>query len=206
MGTRAEELSTTPADIEATRRNLSRDIDELSDKVSPQRVVARRKEAVRSRFGGLRDKIMGNAADARRSAGFGMSSAGSSIGDSASGTAASVQETARGAVDAVEQRAEGNPLAAGLVAFGAGMVIAALLPPSEKEMRVAGTVVDTAKEHGQPVVEQAKSVGQDIAQDLKESAYDAAQHVQQTAQASVGNVRDEGEASAQRVKDEATPS
>ena len=35
MGTNTEELSTTPADIEATRADLSRNIDELSDKVSP---------------------------------------------------------------------------------------------------------------------------------------------------------------------------
>jgi hypothetical protein len=43
VGTQPEELSTSPADIEATRADLSRNIDELTDKVSPQRVMQRRK-------------------------------------------------------------------------------------------------------------------------------------------------------------------
>src|SRR3546814_18439061 len=57
---------------------------------------------------------------------------------------------------------EGSPLAAGLVAFGAGMVISALIPASEKEAQLASRAVATAKEQAQPLVEEAKSVGQDI--------------------------------------------
>ena len=206
MGTRAEELSTTPADIEATRQNLTRDIDELSDKVSPQRVMARRKHAVRSRVGSLRDKVMGSASDARHSMGSGVSSAGSSVTGGATSAASSVQDTARSAVGTVESRTEGNPLAAGLVAFGAGMVIAALLPPSDKETRVAGTMVEAAREHGQPVLDEAKSIGQDMGQSLKESAVEAAQEVKQTAQQSGENVKQEGQSSVQTVKQEAKPS
>ena len=61
MGQNTEELTTTPADIEATRADLTRNIDELSDKVSPQRVVERRKEAARNSLSSVRDKIMGSA-------------------------------------------------------------------------------------------------------------------------------------------------
>jgi hypothetical protein len=43
--------TTTPADIEETRANLTRDIDELTDKVNPTRVVERRKEAAKGRLG-----------------------------------------------------------------------------------------------------------------------------------------------------------
>ena len=67
MGQNTEELSTTPADIEATRADLSRNIDELSDKVSPQRVVERRKQAARNSLSSVRDKLMGSAQDVRSS-------------------------------------------------------------------------------------------------------------------------------------------
>jgi len=102
---------TTPDDIASTRAELSRDIDELTDKVSPTRVVERRKEAVRGRFGSLRDTVMGKADQVRGSAG----ATGSSMGQSASSAAGSVSDKATGALDTVGSKAEGNPLAAGLV-------------------------------------------------------------------------------------------
>jgi gas vesicle protein len=202
MGQNPEELSTTPADIAATRSNLSRDVDELSDKVSPHRVMERRKEAARGRLTSLKDKMMGTASDARHSA----ASAGGSMGDSASEAAGSVKGGAHHAVDTVESKTEGNPLAAGLVAFGAGMLISALIPASEKEAEAAGRVVDAAKEHGQPVLDEAKSVGSEMGSDLKESATEAAQEVKSTAQDAAGNVKGEGQSSAQTVKQEAKPS
>jgi gas vesicle protein len=211
--------STTPADIEATRASLSRDIDELTDKVSPARVVDRQKEAAkeaaRSRFGAVREKVMGAAPDLGAVRGHlpGSGSGGSSgpgVGERASGLASDVSSqvsgtvsgSASGAVDTVAARAQGNPLAAGLVAFGAGMVLSALLPASEKETRVAGRAVEAAKEHGQPVLEEARSVGQQLGADLKESAAESAAQVKDTASESVAHVKDEGQSSARTVKDE----
>jgi ElaB/YqjD/DUF883 family membrane-anchored ribosome-binding protein len=190
MGQNAEELTTTPADIEDTRTNLSRDIDELSDKVSPARVVERRKEAARSRLSSVRDKLMGSASGAR---------------DSVASTGGNVTGTAEGAVSTIESKTQGNPLAAGAVAFGAGMLLSALLPASDKEAQLAQRAIDTAKEQGQPVIDQAKSMGQEMGQNLKESAADAAAEVKSTAQESAQNVKAEGQSSAQTVKDEARP-
>jgi gas vesicle protein len=202
--------STTPRDIEATRASLSRDIDELTDKVSPARVMDRRKEAAKGKLGGIRDKVMGAAPDldAVKShvPGGGSGSSGPGLGERASGVADSVSGTASGAVDTLGARAQGNPLAAGLVAFGAGMLISALIPASEKEAQLAHQAVEAAKEHGQPLVEEAKSVGQQIGSDLKDSAAESAQQVKATAQESVQHVKEEGQSSAQTVKDDATPS
>jgi gas vesicle protein len=203
--------TTTPRDIEATRASLSRDIDELTDKVSPARVVDRRKEAAKGKIGGLRDKVMGAAPDLDTVKSHvpgvgGSGSSGPGLGERASGVADSVSGTASGAVDTLGSRAQGNPLAAGLVAFGAGMLISALIPASEKEAQVAHQAVEAAKEHGQPLVDEAKSVGQQIGSDLKDSATESAQQVKATAQESVQHVKDEGQSSAQTVKDEATPS
>lgn len=200
MGQDTEELTTTPADIAATRENLSRDIDELADKVSPARVVDRRMEAAKGRFGSVKEKVMGAVPTPSSSSG-----SGGGIGDAVSSAKGSVSDTASGAVGAVESRTQGNPLAAGVVAFGAGMLISALIPPSEKEAEVAQRAVEAAKEHAQPLVDEAKSVGQQMGQDLKESATQSAQEVKATAESSVQNVRQEGQSSAQAVKDEAKP-
>ena len=71
----------------------------------------------------------------------------------------------------------GALLAAGLVAFGAGLLVAALVPASDAESRASQKLVDTAKEHGQPVVDQAKAAGQELAEGLKGPATDAVQEV-----------------------------
>lgn len=191
--------STTPADIAATRANLSRDIDELTDKVNPARVVDRRKEAAKGRLGSIREKVMGAAPDVSQ-----VKNAVSGTG-SGSGSAGSVSDKASAAVDTLGVKAQGNPLAAGLVAFGAGMLISALIPASEKETQVTQRAVEAAKEHGQPVVDEAKAVGQQMGQDLKDSAAESAEQVKATAQQSAENVKQEGQSSAQTVKDDATP-
>lgn len=202
MGENTEGLTTTPADIEATRASLSRDIDELENKVSPSRVVERQKAAARGRLGSVRDKVMGQAHHAKH----GVASTGGSVTGSASHMAGSVSGTAHGAVGTLEAKTEGNPLAAGVVAFGAGMLISALLPASEKETRAAQAVVDAAQEHGQPVIDQVKSAGQEIGQNLKESATEAAQEVKASATDSAQTVKAEGQSSAQNVKDQAPTS
>lgn len=194
MGQNTEELTTTPADIEATRSNLTRDIDELTDKVSPARVMDRRKEAAKSRIGSIRNKVMGSA-----------SNAGGSLSDTASSASGSVSDTTGGAISGLESRTQGNPLTAGVVAFGVGMLISALIPASEKESQVAQKLTEVGKEQGQPLIDEAKSVGQDMAAVLKESAADSAQQVQATAQDSVETVKQEGQSSAQTVRDDASP-
>ncbi len=197
MGQDTEAMTTTPDDIEATRANLSRDIDELTDKVSPARVVERRKEAVRGRWSSVKDKVMGSASHATSSAGSAVPSPGDVAG--------TVSDKASGALDTVGAKAQGNPLAAGVVAFGAGMLISALIPASDREAQLASRAVDAAKEHGQPLVEEAKSVGQQMGQDLKESATESVQQVKSTAQDSAQTVAEEGKSSAQAVKDDARP-
>jgi gas vesicle protein len=190
MGQESTEV-TTPADIEATRADLSRDIDELNDKINPARVMDRKTQAVKGKLGSVKDKVMGG------SAGFGP-------GDSTSNVTGAVSDKASGALDTVGAKAQGNPLAAGLVAFGAGMVIASLIPASQKETETAQRAVEAMKEHGQPLVDEAKSVGQEMGQELKDSAVDSAQQVKAAVQESAENVKQEGQSSARTVKDEAS--
>ncbi len=193
MGQGTEEQMTTG--IEETRQDLSRNLDALNDKVNPSRVLERRKEATRGRLHSMRDKVMGSTESIKPSGG-GINTRASGAKDSAAGSA-------RGAVQTVEQKTEGNPLAAGLMAFGAGWLLSSLVPASQKEAEAAQRLVDAAKEHGQPVVDEARSVGQQMGQNLKGKASDAADQVKSSAQDSTQNVKQEGQSSAQTVKDDA---
>ena len=73
MGQGTEEQLTR--NIEGTREDLSRDLDALTDKISPSQIMERRKEATKSRFRSVRDKVMGSAESTRQ----GMASAGGSM-------------------------------------------------------------------------------------------------------------------------------
>jgi gas vesicle protein/uncharacterized protein YjbJ (UPF0337 family) len=195
MGQSTEELT---SQIEDTRGRMASDLDALQDKVSPSAIVQRRKEATKNRIGSVRDRIMGAA-----------QGAGGTVSDkmpSASGLASSVQGGAQSGVSAAQDRVEGSPLAAGLVAFGAGLVIASLFPASSREAEAAHRVVETAKDKGQPLMDEAKSAGQELGQDLKERATQAAQQVKDSATDSAQQVKDEAQSSAGSVRSEAQPS
>ena len=193
MGQSTEELR---SEIEQTRQSMTADVDALQDRVSPSAIVERRKQAARGRMLVVRDKVMGTAHGVSSSA----SGTAGSAKDSASGAVDSVKGTAQGAVSGTQDKVQGAPLAAGLVAFGAGMIVSALIPASEKEAVAAGHVVDAAKEHGQPVVDQARTVAQDVADSVKETATEAAQEVKGTAADSAARVKDEGQSGVGEVR------
>jgi ElaB/YqjD/DUF883 family membrane-anchored ribosome-binding protein len=193
MGTSAEERMTQmEQEIESTRARLARDTDELGDKLSPQQIVQRRKTAAKSRVATMRDRVMG---------------AGNSAAESVAGTTSDVTgatgDRMQGAGDRVEHATTGNPWAAGLVAFGAGMVIAAMFPASEKEKRVGQVVVETGQERMQPVLDEAASVGHDVVDTLKDKTSEAASDVTSSAQDAAATVKDEARSSAQDVQDQA---
>ena len=186
MGQSTEELN---VEIAQTRQSMTANVDALQDRVSPAAIVERRKEAARGRARGLRDKVMGSS---------------HGVGTSASGTVGSTKDsvagTAKSALSGTQDQVQGSPLAAGLVAFGAGMIVAALIPASEKEAVAAGQVVDAAKEHGQPVVDQAKSMAQDVVDNVKETATQAVAEVKDTAADSADTVRSEGHSGVDEVR------
>jgi hypothetical protein len=168
-------------DIENTREDLSRNFDALADRVSPGRVVGRRVDSVKGRVSGAKEAVMGKA---------------SSVSDASGSAAGTVSDLPH----KVGRQAEGNPLAAGLIAFGAGWLVSSLLPASQAEAKLAGQAIDTAKEQGQPLIEHAKSVGQEVGADLKDKAATAASEVKDSAAESAQHVKDEGQTAAGDVR------
>jgi vacuolar-type H+-ATPase subunit H len=192
MGQSTEELT---SQIEGTRQRMAADLDTLQDRVSPSAIVERRKQAVRGRFASAKDKLMGTAHSATGSVSAAASSATGTVSGAGGGIASSAQE-----------RIEGTPLAAGLVAFGAGVVLASLVPATRLEAEAAHRVVETAKEQGPPLIDDARSAGQEVADTVKQSATDSAQQVKDSARQSARVVSGEAQTSAEAVRDQASSS
>ncbi|WP_082516323.1 DUF3618 domain-containing protein [Cellulomonas sp. Leaf395] len=171
-------MSTDPdqirEDIERTRAELSSDVDALTDKVSPSQVAQRQAEKVRTAVTDVKEKVMGGVSDSA---------------DAAGSAAASLPHAAK-------DRTRGNPLAAGLVAFGAGWLISSLLPSTRQEQQLA----QAAKEQAAPLVQEAKDAAQGIAENLREPAQDAAAAVKDRAAEAGATLRDEGRATADDLR------
>ncbi|MBQ0903786.1 DUF3618 domain-containing protein [Micromonospora sp. U21] len=206
-------MSTDPdqirREIEATRNNLSSDVDALAYKVSPSRIVDDRKQRARSALQNVRDKVMGTASDlghgtghAAHSVGDRASSAASSVSDAAHSAASGVSDAAHSAPRVIRQKSEGNPLAAGLIAFGVGWLASSLIPASRREQQAATQIKEKASEHSGAVKEKLGEVASELKEELREPAQHAAESVKSTAQGAVDNVKDDTKSAAQDVKDQ----
>ena len=199
--------------IEDTRRELSYDVDALNEKVNPARVVDRRMSAAKGRVTRVKEKVMGSAQDTTYRTQGAASNAAGSVQNAASSAADSVQNAASSAVDTVQQtpdmivrQTQGNPLAAGLIAFGVGWQVSSLLPDSEKEKQLAQQAETAVKENKDALLAPAKQAAQEIGEELKPAAQQAAQEVKATAQDAAQTVKDEGQSAAQDVKGQAQQS
>jgi flagellar biosynthesis GTPase FlhF len=194
----AEDPEQLKRNIEATRRNVGRDVNALTEKVSPGRVVSRRIDRARYGIDRLKEQVMGSV---------------ESVGDTAGSTVSSVQDAGSKVGDAVgsapdlaRARTRGTPLAAGVIAFAAGWVAAAALPASTKEREVAQEAKDTATEAAGPVKEQAAQMAQEVKENLQEPAQEAVEQVKRSASQAAGEVADESRSAAQQVAGDAKDS
>lgn len=192
--------------IEQTQQNLSADVNALAEKVSPPRIVQRQVQRSRSTITGLKGRIMGSTADQASTVGGTVSSSAASVTDTLGAKASAAADVASSAPETVRQQTRGNPLVAGLVAFGAGWLLSSLLPATEAEQQVASRVQDLATDKGRPVVQQLSQAGQQAGQELRESAQQRAQVVRDTAVGAASTVTDEAQLRASEVADHAQDS
>jgi gas vesicle protein len=163
MGQSADQLK---RDIEDTRGDLGDTLDAIGDRLSPGRIMERRKNRLFNGLQSVRDRVMGTASET-----------GSAVGQSVSDAAGGAVDTLKSTPDAVRQQAQGNPIAAGAVAFGAGVVLASVFPASEPEKRAA----DQLKDKAEPLKDELVQAGKEMAEHLKEPAREAAEQVKETA-------------------------
>jgi Protein of unknown function (DUF3618) len=199
--------------IEQTQRELSYDVDALNEKVNPSRVMDRRVSAAKGRVSRVKDRVMGSAQDTRATAQYRTQNAAGTVQDKAQGAAETVQDAAQQAAHAVQQapdtivrQAQGNPLAAGLIAFGVGWLVSSLLPASEKERQLAEQAESAVREHKDTLLQPAKEAAQEIREELQPAAQQAVQEVRSTAQDAAQTVKQEGQSAAQDVQGQAQQS
>jgi gas vesicle protein len=173
------------SEIEQTRRRLGTNVDAVADKVTPSHVVRRQTEKVKDAVFGVKESVMGTADDLVDGGRSAIDDAGAAIGD-----------VPRRLAD----KAQGNPLAAGLIAFGAGLLVASLIPASEKEKEAAAAL----KEAAEPLTNELAAAAQDMARDLQEPAQEALENVKSAASDAVENVKEESQTAVSDVADSTT--
>lgn len=190
------------ANIEQTRSELSDNVDALADTANPKHIASRQADKVKGAVRGVQEKIMGSpddddngtVGDAKTAVGQKVSDVGdavSGLGDAASAAPARAKEKTRG-----------NPLAAGVVAFGTGMLISSLFPATQKEQQAVATLQDNLE----PMKEQASGIARDLVENLKGPAQDAAEAVRDTASEAAENVKGEAVDAKDQVQDQTAQS
>lgn len=162
--------------IEQQRSALGDDLDAIGDRISPRRMTERRKAAASDAMRSLRTRVMGTVEH---------------VGTATSQVASEAGERLSDAPAAARRQIQGNPLGAGLFAFAAGLVTAALLPETERERAVA--------QRAQPRLEE-------MAGEAGRTAQEAVDHLQPAARDAVEHVKGQAQEAADHVREQARPS
>ncbi|MEV4197263.1 DUF3618 domain-containing protein [Micromonospora globbae] len=213
--------------IEYTRGELSTNVDALSDKVNPRRIASDRVGQARGMLTRMKEKVMGTSSHMSDAAGQKMSSAAGSVqhmgeqaghrmssaagsvqhmgehaGERMSHAADSARQQARSIGHQSREQAQGNPMTAGLLAFGAGVLVSALMPPSRRERQWAGQAREMVGQHAGDLRHQAGQFGQQLTAGMRGPAQEAARSVGSTAARGAAAVAEEGRSAAQHVRGE----
>jgi uncharacterized protein YjbJ (UPF0337 family) len=209
----AEEPDRLKQDIANTRASLTRDVDLLAEKTSPAKVAQRRWSAVKEKVMGSTEYARQTASDTGSSAVSTVQDKASQVGEKASQLSEAAGEKAqdaaaavRNAPQAVVSQAQGNPLAAGIIAFGVGMLAATLIPVSDAEKRAgqqlkdnSGELTDKVKDIAVEMKDDFSGTVQEAVGQVKETAQDAAQTTKQQAQSSAQDAKEQTRQAAQNA-------
>lgn len=226
MAERTDELR---EDIERRRKNISHTVDQVQNRVSPGRMMARGRYRMRRWFIDTKDQLMGNddpyypwhqtemgyrpPQDPRRegesmtdrmseTASQGMERASemaSEAGNRVSEVASSATEAMKQAPQQLRRQTRGNPLAAGLIAFGGGILVGSLLPETRAEQELTNRMEPAMSN----AMSEAKDTGREVAEDLKQEAKDSMEAVKEAGSEAGQHLRDDAKDAAERTRDRA---
>ncbi|WP_020545608.1 DUF3618 domain-containing protein [Nonomuraea coxensis] len=181
------------SEIAATRAELAADVDRLADRTSPSRIARRRTEGVRRAARSFRERVMGTPSYAADRAHQGAGAVTHGAHQAAEAVRAAPEQAMRGT--------QGNPLAAGLIAFGAGLLAAALIPRTQAEEQAVGQLREQVGDVLEPVVEAGRESARQLGQEAREVAGQAAEQVRQTASEAAGETAQHAREQARQVTD-----
>lgn len=191
-------------DIARTRADMDRTLAALEDRVSPTRIRQRQTRKVRGRVLRAKNAVMGAAPDTGS-----LRGRASEMADGPGGALSGAGDTLQQTPQKVEEATRGNPLAAGLIAMGAGALIGSLVPASRPEEQLADELRDTFEA---PVKQQLQQAGQEMKGELQEHAQQAVEETKQSAQRAADATKSQahdaagqvhGDAPARTVRDQA---
>lgn len=197
MGATETELK-READMQRAR--MGETLEAIGDRLSPPRMVERRKAAVGQTFRNMKERVMGSPTYEEPMTERLSNRAGDAM-SSASDTMQSAAQKVQHAPEAIADQARGNPIAAGVIAFGAGMLLATVFPESSTEQRL----VSQAKPQLQRAAEEAKNMGRDVASDARDEAQRATEAVKSAGSDAAQNVRDQARESKQELNQSRSP-
>jgi|GEM_PF-4611487 len=184
------------------RDAIARDVELVTDRVDPSRVAGRQKAKLNQRVSGLRNSVFGSS-DRNRFSNT-DSDDSTSVSDRASDAMQQVKDSTP---DSVGEFTEGNPLAAGLIGLGVGLLASTLIPTTPEEQRLVDDnqdSIDTAARQmarsGQKAAEAVKPAVENAAAEVKSSAQDSAQSVKGDAKAAASDVQAHAKDKAQDIK------
>ena len=191
------------AEIARTRAELSDNVDTLTETANPKNIAHRQVDKVKSAAQGVREHLMGAPDDPYDDGALGERA------DAVKGRLGDAQDRAGGALERagdaprqMKQKARGNPLAAGLIAFGIGYLISGLIPASQQEQYAATRLQEKAA----PLKDKLSEAASEMGERLREPAQDAVDAVKEAAGDAADNVKDHGVAAKDDVQSQVNES
>jgi ElaB/YqjD/DUF883 family membrane-anchored ribosome-binding protein len=171
-------------DIEDTRSEMSDTLEAIGDRVSPSRIVERRRNRVANWYRDARDRVMGTAED---------------MTDRLGDTAARINDGPSSMASQIKQRSQGSPVVAGAIAFGVGVLMGGILPESRTERRLGQQAMQAAE----PIKGELQNAGREVAQNMQQPVRDAVEEVKQTAAEGASSVKETAQEGTQQVRQQA---
>ena len=172
MGQDTQELR---SEIERRRGDIGETLDAIGDRLSPGRMITRRRNRVANRLHTMRDRVMGTVTEGKEM----LSDSAGAVSGTVRGAMEDVREAA--SPDAVRQQVDqqvnGRPLAAGVTAFGLGFLVAAAFPSTRAEAKAAQSIARQAE----PITKELAEAGREIVDDVQDEASRASQELKDTA-------------------------
>ena len=181
MGTTEDQLR---REAQVQRDRMGDTLDAIGDRLSPERMIERRKAAVGQRWQNVKTTVMGSP-EYREP-----------VTERMRGAMETASDTMQRAPQMVADQARGNPIAAGIIAFGVGALLASVMPKSAAEQRL----VDDVKPQLQGAAEELKGIGRDVAAGAKEQARSAMDEVKSAGTEAGARVKEQAQESAGAVR------
>ncbi|MGH8941204.1 MAG: DUF3618 domain-containing protein [Acidimicrobiia bacterium] len=186
-------------DIDQKRDDIGYTVDQIQNRVSPGRITARGRYRFRRWWIDTRDRILGNdqsqypwerqVQEVSNRVGNVTDRASEVVSDVRAGVA----ETPR----MLRRQTQGNPVAAGFVAFGGGLLVGTLLPETQTERDAAQRLEPSVA----GLAQEAAEIGKDVAEDVKTTAVGAIDEMKESASAAAEGVKEEAKEAMTRARE-----